>query len=188
MKRSPSARSPATTPRPDERLALPGLGPAVEVRRVPVQVASQPSLATFGSEAEVERRHAFGGARAVHQVQQRLGHRFAHEVISSVVDQEQVEITGVRHLGAAESAHPHDRERHDGVDHIERRLEECFVHGGQGAPRGDHVVDVEKVPSRDANVLVLAEPHELGPAPAPRRRYGAVAHPPRTPGHHGGSG
>ena len=51
---------------PSKRLALPGLGPAVEVRRVPVQVAGQASLAAFGPEPEVDRRHPLrpGSGRA----------------------------------------------------------------------------------------------------------------------------
>ncbi len=49
-----------------QRLAFPGLGPAVEVRRVAVQVAGQPSLPAFGSEPEVDRRHPLrpGSVRA----------------------------------------------------------------------------------------------------------------------------
>ncbi len=35
----------------------------------------------------------------------------------------------------------------------------------EGPTRGHHVVDVEKVARRDANVLVLAQSHELGSAP-----------------------
>ena len=52
-----------------------------------------------------------------------------------------------------------------GRDHLEGRLEERFAHAGERPTRGDDVVDVEEVARRDANVLVLAHPHQLCPAP-----------------------
>ncbi len=97
---------------PHQRLALPGLGPAVEVGGVPVKIAGQSPLATFGPEAEVESGHPLGRARAVHEAQQGLGDGFACLGTDAVVDEQQIQVAGIRHLRAAEAAHSDDGECH----------------------------------------------------------------------------
>ena len=59
-KRSPEGVVAGHHPGPQQGLALPGLGPAVEVRLVAVQVAGQAALAPFGAQTEVDGGHPLG--------------------------------------------------------------------------------------------------------------------------------
>ena len=169
MKRSSEVAVTGHHAGPEQSLAFPGLGPALEVGLIAGQVAGQTSLAPFGPEAQVDGGHPLRRTGSVDETQESLGHLLAPLVVAGggvVEDEEHIEVAGIGHLGPAQPAHAHHAEGDVGGHVDDGRLENGLGHGGEGRSRGGDVVDVEKVTGGDAQRLVLGEPHQAGPPAA----------------------
>ncbi len=152
-------------PGPEHGLALPGLTPAIEVGAVGAQVPGQASDTSLGPETEIDGGDTLRRAVPAQQVQKGLGRRFGLIRRGVVVHhQEEVEIAGVGELTAAQPAHPHHAHPRHGraVDSRHGRLEQPFGEVREGRPHRGHIALTQQVVHRDAHVLLLAQPDELG--------------------------
>ena len=124
------------------------------------------------------------GTRSVDEAQQGLGRLLAPVAVAAaggvVEDEEDVEITGIGHLGPAQTTHAHHAEGDVGGDVVQGRLQDDLGHVGEGRSRAGDVVDVEKVPGGDAQHLLLGEPDQTGPPPSfvtgPAQAFDGVRH------------
>ena len=133
-------------PRLDERLELPGVGPAVPVRPVGVERPDEWAVATFRPEVGVDAEAAAGDFH--HRSGQRLVRR-------GLADEHDVDVAGVVELGPTQLAHADDRDALVGAgeparltQHLAGKVSELLAHS-------DQAVDAEQIARRDPQHLEL---------------------------------
>ena len=149
---------------PQQRLALPDLGPSLQVHGVAVEAPGQRPLLAFGTEIGVDGHDPSRRRRATQQPEE--GGRGPFRLLPplaavSVVDEDEIDVGGVRQGPAAEPSHGDDREGHCRCDHPARGLDHRL---GQCA---EVVTDLLGVGV--AEHVATDDPEQVAPVPAPQR-------------------
>ena len=157
-----------------EGLALPGVGPSVDVLRIGVQAAAQRPGAALGAQVGV-RREGRLGAGLTQESDDLGGHLVRHprggvrfDSVVGLVEEDDVGVGGVAHLPAAHAPHGDDEVPAEGPVCAEARAGRGHraaqggfqgdVRGlGDGGPGGDRVDDAQGLAHRRAQKLPASQ-------------------------------
>ena len=146
-------------------MSLPDERPSGEVRREALDAARQRSLLALGTQVRVDLPEPSRRGRTAHEATDRGRELLGFREVSGrgpLVDEEDVEVAGVRQLSTTEATEGDHGERQRRIEGLERDLERCLGERAHIAAHGCDIGLAEDVARGDAHEMTLLPPPQAG--------------------------